>query len=94
MPTLAILPGALALTGRAIFASATRRGFYIQDPRFMSFERWAATVTSDNNLLPVPIQESRWKEWASRIYQITGNTPDPVNYTEWRKWAMDWLAST
>lgn len=66
----------------------------IQDPRNLTFERWSATVTSDNNLLPTPVPESQWKEWAARIYQITRAAPDPDDFNDWRDWAFAWLRSS
>jgi hypothetical protein len=65
----------------------------VQDPRFLSFERWSATVTSDNNLLPTPVPESVWKTWATRIYQITRNAPNPDHFEQWRDWALAWMRS-
>lgn len=72
----------------------TGRNTLLQDPRRLTFTQWAATVTADNNIGPLPIDEGNWKDWAQRVYQITGNTPDPDLFGDWQSWALAWLGST
>lgn len=66
----------------------------IQDPRGLSFSFWATTVTADNSLLPLAVDEKDWKAWARGIYQVTQNTPDPDQFEQWQDWAMAWVRST
>jgi hypothetical protein len=63
------------------------------DPRYMDLRTWANFLVQDfgNSMLPILLDEDRWKEWAMRVYEApafcNAGAPQPQGFSDWRPWA-------
>ena len=63
------------------------------DPRGMSWERWATTLTEAlaRHNLPIPGGEGSWSAWAFLLFAspdlVGAGVLDPRGFTDWRRWA-------
>jgi hypothetical protein len=66
---------------------------FIYDPRFHTFDSWAALVLEEFSAqqLAAPTNEKNWKEWAVGLNAISlfnnQAIPDPMYFNDWRDWA-------
>lgn len=65
----------------------------VQDPRGLTFTRWAGEMTRLNGDYPLPMSERFWKGWARAVFQTTASVPNPDRFVNWDEWALAWKRS-
>jgi hypothetical protein len=67
--------------------------FFVPDPRYMDFVRWASVLNEELSQynLAIPTSVDDWKSWAMRLVSTPDLSadayPDPSSYEDWRDWA-------
>lgn len=66
----------------------------VYDPRFHTFESWAALMCEAyaGQQLPIGVTEQDWQDFASGMKGIdtfaSQNIPDPYVFNNWQDWAQ------
>jgi hypothetical protein len=65
----------------------------VYDPRFHTFESWAALMCEAyaGQQLAIPTSQTNWYEWAAGLKAIdifvNEGIPGPYTYNNWQEWA-------
>lgn len=71
----------------------------IYDPRYHTFESWAALMCEQYaaNQIEIPIHSTKWKDWGNGLKAIDIFTneaiPNTDDYEDWSSWAAALLAA-